>query len=150
MQMQNWFFLLIAIAIGTIMPTQAAINNKLTTFTQSPVLAALISFFVGTVTLLIYCLVGGIPLSNLSFTRNAPPVAWIGGFIGAIYVSMVAFLVPRLGVALLFSLIVAGQMLITLVFDHYGILGVPVKAINLPRLIGVLLVIAGVILVRRY
>ncbi len=148
--MQNWFFLLIAIAIGTIMPTQAAINNKLTTFTQSPVLAALISFFVGTVTLLIYCLVGGIPLSNLSFTRNAPPVAWIGGFIGAIYVSMVAFLVPRLGVALLFSLIVAGQMLITLVFDHYGILGVPVKAINLPRLIGVLLVIAGVILVRRY
>jgi bacterial/archaeal transporter family-2 protein len=148
--MQNWFFLLIAIAIGTIMPTQAAINNKLTTFTQSPVLAALISFFVGTVTLLIYCLVGGIPLSNLSFTRNAPPVAWIGGFIGAIYVSMVAFLVPRLGVALLFSLIVAGQMLITLVFDHYGILGVPVKAINLPRLIGVLLVIVGVILVRRY
>ena len=148
--MQNWFFLLIAIIIGTIMPTQAAINNKLTTFTESPVLAALISFLVGTVTLLIYCLVGGIPLSNLSFTRNAPPVAWIGGFIGAIYVSMVAFLVPRLGVALLFSLIVAGQMLITLVFDHYGILGVPVKAINLPRLIGVLFVIAGVILVRRY
>jgi bacterial/archaeal transporter family-2 protein len=63
---------------------------------------------------------------------------------------MVAFLVPRLGVALMFSLIIAGQMLITLSFDHYGILGVPVKAINLPRLMGVLLIIAGVILIRRY
>jgi bacterial/archaeal transporter family-2 protein len=148
--MQNWFFLIIAIAIGTIMPTQAVINNKLTTFTQYPVLAALISFFIGTVSLLIYCLVGGIPLSNLASIRDAPPVAWLGGVLGAVYVSIVAFLVPRLGVALMFSLIVAGQMLITLIFDHYGILGVPVKAVNLPRLIGVLLVIAGVILIRRY
>jgi bacterial/archaeal transporter family-2 protein len=148
--MHNWFFLLLAIAIGTIMPTQAAINNKLATFTESTVLAALVSFAVGTLTLLVYCLVGGIPLSPLSLTRNAPPVAWAGGILGAIYVTMVAFLVPRLGVALMFSLIIAGQMFITLFFDHYGILGVPMKAINLPRLMGVLLIIAGVILIRRY
>ena len=148
--MHNWFFLLIAIILGTIMPTQAAINNKLATFTQSTVLAALVSFAVGTLTLLLYCLVGGISLSPLSLTRNAPPVAWAGGFIGAIYVAMVAFLVPRLGVALMFSLIIAGQMLITLLFDHYGILGVPIKAINLPRLLGVLLIIAGVVLIRRF
>jgi bacterial/archaeal transporter family-2 protein len=148
--MHNWFFLLIAIAIGTIMPTQAAINNKLATFTESPVLAALVSFAVGTVTLLLYCLVGGIPLSSLSLARNAPPVSWAGGIIGAFYVAMVAFLVPRLGVALMFSLIIAGQMLITLLFDHFGILGVPVKAINMPRLMGILLIIAGVILIRRY
>ena len=148
--MQNWFFLLFAIAIGTIMPTQAAINNKLATYTQSPVLAALVSFLVGSVCLLLYCLLGGAPISQLSQTRNAPPVAWIGGAIGAIYVTMVAFLVPRLGVALMFSLIIAGQMLITLLFDHFGILGVPVKEINLPRFLGVLLVIGGVILIRRF
>ncbi len=148
--MQNWFFLIIAVVIGAIMPTQAAINNKLATYTQNPVLAALVSFLVGTIALIAYCLVGGIPLSNLAFTRNAPPIAWFGGLLGAIYVSMVAFLVPRLGVALMFSLIVAGQMLITLFFDHYGILGVPIKTINLPRILGVLLVIAGVILVRRF
>jgi bacterial/archaeal transporter family-2 protein len=148
--MQNWFFLIIAIVIGILMPTQAAVNNKLATLLQSPVLAALVSFLVGTVCLLIYCLVGGAPLSNLGLVRTAPPMAWFGGVIGAIYISTVAFLVPRLGVALMFSLIVAGQMLITLIFDHYGILGVPIKAINLPRLIGVLLVIAGVVLIRRY
>jgi bacterial/archaeal transporter family-2 protein len=148
--MQNWFFLIIAIVIGILMPTQAAVNNKLATLMQSPILAALVSFLVGTVCLLIYCLVGGVSLSNLGLVRTAPPSAWFGGVIGAIYISTVAFLVPRLGVALMFSLIVAGQMLITLVFDHYGILGVPVKAINLPRLIGVLLVIGGVVLIRRY
>jgi bacterial/archaeal transporter family-2 protein len=149
-KMHNWFFLVLAVAIGTLMPTQAAINNKLATFTQSTVLAALVSFAVGTLTLLLYCLVGGIPLNQLPFTRNTPTVAWTGGILGAIYVAMVAFLVPRMGVALMFSLIIAGQMLITLFFDHYGILGVPIKAINLPRLMGVLLIIAGVILIRRF
>jgi bacterial/archaeal transporter family-2 protein len=148
--MHNWIFLFAALVIGAILPTQAAINNKLATFTENPVLAALVSFLVGTVALIAYCLAGGIPLSNVALSRNAPPIAWIGGLLGAIFVSMVAFLVPRLGVALMFSLIVAGQMLITLLFDHYGILGVPVKTINWPRIVGVLLIIGGVVLVRRF
>ena len=148
--MHNWFFLLCAIAIGTFMPTQAAVNNKLATYTQSPILAALVSFSVGTFALFLYCLLGGISLSQLSQTRNAPPVAWLGGVIGAIYLTTVAFLVPRLGVGLMFSLIIAGQMLITLLFDHYGILGVPIKEVNLPRFIGILFIIIGVVLIRRF
>jgi bacterial/archaeal transporter family-2 protein len=148
--MYNWFFLILAFAIGASLPPQAALNNKLAVIMQSPALAALLSFFVGIVALLLYCFIGGVPLSKLSLARNAPPVLLLGGIIGAVYVSMVTFLVPRLGVALMFSLIIAGQMLITLLFDHYGILGVPIKEINLPRLAGVLMIIGGVVLIRRY
>jgi bacterial/archaeal transporter family-2 protein len=148
--MQNWILLLVAVAMGFFMPTQAAINNKLSTFTQNPVLTAIVSFGTGLLLLIAYALAARTPLSNLALARNAPPVAWLGGTMGAIYVVMVTSLVPKLGVALLFSLIVAGQMLITLLFDHYGILGVPVKEVNLPRVLGILLIIAGVILVRKF
>jgi bacterial/archaeal transporter family-2 protein len=70
--------------------------------------------------------------------------------IGAIYLTSVIFLIPRLGVALTFSLIVAGQMLITVVIDHFGWLGIPVHHINWQRLFGIALIIAGVIFVRRF
>jgi transporter family-2 protein len=55
-----------------------------------------------------------------------------------------------MGVALTFSLIISGQMLITLVLDHYGLLGVPMRTVNLPRILGVLFIIAGVVLIRRF
>ena len=59
-------------------------------------------------------------------------------------------LAPRLGVAMTFSLIVLGQMLITLVIDHFGLLGVPVQQVTLSRVAGILLVIGGVVLIRKF
>lgn len=148
--MPTWIFLLMAVIAGFALPTQAAINNKLAVAMQSPVLSALISFTVGTLTLLAYCLVSNVPLRAVFATKNVSAIAWTGGLLGAYFVTAVILLVPRLGVALTFSLIIAGQMLITLLLDHYGFLGVPVKSINLPRALGALFLIAGVILIRRF
>ncbi len=148
--MPTWIFLLIAVVAGFALPTQAAVNNKLAAAVQHPALSALISFLVGAVALLAYCLLSNVPLRTVFAVKNVSAVAWTGGLLGACFVSAVIMLVPRLGVALTFSLIVAGQMLITLLLDHYGFLGVPMKAINLPRILGVVLIIAGVVLIRRF
>ena len=145
-----YFYLILALAAGAMMPTQAAINNKLAAFVESPVLAAFISFLVGTVALLLYIVASGTPLGNLAGARNASLIAWTGGLLGAFFVASTVTLVPRLGVALTFSLIIAGQMLITLVIDHFGFLGVPVKEVNLPRLLGVTFITVGVILIRKF
>ena len=82
--------------------------------------------------------------------KNAPPTAWLGGVLGAFFVASTVILLPRLGVALTFGLVVAGQMLITLFYDHFGLLGLDVKPMSFGRVIGVLLVIGGVILIRRF
>ncbi len=148
--MPTWIFFLIAVIAGFALPTQAAINNKLAAAVEAPVLSGLISFLVGTLALFAYCLVSNVPLKAVFAAKNAPAIAWTGGLLGAYFVTAVIILVPRLGVALTFSLIIAGQMLITLVLDHYGLLGVPVKAVNLLRFLGVLLIITGVILIRRF
>ena len=146
----SWFYLLLALLAGAMMPTQAAINHKLALYVQHPVLSAFISFGVGTVALLGYILLTGIPISQLTLAKNAPAIAWTGGLLGAFFVASVVTLVPRLGVALTFSLLIAGQMALTLIIDHYGLLGVPVKMVNWPRVFGILLIIGGVILIRKF
>ncbi|MBA2621881.1 MAG: DMT family transporter [Acidobacteria bacterium] len=146
----NYFFIVLAVAAGVMMPTQAAINNKLAAAVESPVLAAFVSFFVGTIALFLYIVATGIPLGNLADARNASLVAWTGGILGAFFVASTVTLVPRLGVALTFSLVIAGQMLITLIIDHFGLLGVSVKEVNLPRFFGALLITIGVILIRKF
>ena len=133
------------------MPTQAATNNKMAVFlNDSPILAAFISFFVGTVALFIYAIASGASLGDLTLAKNATPIAWIGGLLGAFFVTATVTLVPRLGVAMTFSLIIAGQMIVTLVIDHFGLLGVPTKEISLARIGGILLITAGVVLIRKY
>lgn len=146
----NYFFIVLAILAGMAMPTQAVVNSRLADSVGSPILAAFISFAVGTVALFLYILLTGVPLSNLATAKNAPLTAWIGGFLGAFFVSVMATVVPRIGVALSFSLAIGGQMLITLLIDHFGWLGVAEKPLNAMRVFGAVLITVGVVLIRRF
>jgi transporter family-2 protein len=145
-----YFYILLALAAGAMMPTQAATNNKMAGVVGSPIMAAFISFVVGTVGLFAYLLISGSPLGNLSSAKDAPAIAWIGGPLGAFFVAATVMLVPRLGVATTFSLIIAGQMIVTLIIDHFGLLGVPVKEVSLARVFGIVLIAGGVVLIRRF
>ena len=145
-----YFYILLALAAGAMMPTQAATNNKMADVVGSPILAAFISFFVGTIALFVYVLVSGTPLTSLTSAKEAPAIAWIGGLLGAFFVTAAVMLVPRLGVAMTFSLIIAGQMIVTLIIDHFGLLGVPVKEVSLARVAGIVLIAAGVVLIRKF
>jgi bacterial/archaeal transporter family-2 protein len=146
----NWIFLLLALLAGVVLPIQGAFNSKLAAFMQNPVLAAFSGFVTGTLALLLYVLISGISFSQMSGARHAPVLTWSGGILGAFFVTMTILAVPRLGVALTFSLVILGQMVVSLPIDHFGLLGVAVKEISLPRIIGVLLVIAGTILIQRF
>lgn len=145
-----YFLIVLALLAGAVLPTQTALNNKLAVTVDNPILAALLSFIVGTITIAIYSVATGVPLGNIAAAKNASPTAWLGGVLGAFFVASTVILLPRLGVAMTFGLVVAGQMLITLFYDHFGLLGLDVKPMNFGRVIGVLLVIGGVILIRRF
>lgn len=148
--LNNYFFIFLALLAGMAMPTQATVNSKLAGYVENPVTAAFISFAVGTVALFVYMILTGVPLSGMAAAKDAPLVAWIGGFLGAFFVTVMATVVPRIGVALAFSLAIGGQMLVTLLIDHFGWLGVPEKPINLWRVFGAALITVGVILIRKF
>ena len=138
-----------ALILGAILPLQATVNGRLSRAVSSPVVAAFISFAVGTVALLIYLVVS----RQLQIPRQAvqsPWWVWSGGLLGTFFVAGIVMLLPRLGVALAFSLVLSGQMLAAMIFDHIGFLGVSIREISLGRIAGALLLIAGIILIRKF
>lgn len=133
---------------GALTAMQGPTNARLAQAVASPVNAALVSFAVGTLALLaIAAALRTTP--DVAAMRALPAWAWLGGLYGAVFVVAAAYAVPRLGVATTITLIVAGQLLLSLMLDHFGALGVPRQPMTLSRLAGVGLVIAGVLLVRR-
>jgi transporter family-2 protein len=144
------FFIVLALVAGIMVPLQGAVNNKLAGALESPILASFVSFVIGTLSLFIFVIVSGTGFSGLASAKNASAVAWTGGLLGAFFVTASVIAIPKLGVALTFSLILASQMLVTIIIDHYGLLDVPVKEASLPRIAGIFLIVAGVVLIRKY
>lgn len=128
---------------------QAPTNAKLATAVGSPVNAALVSFAVGTAALaVVAAALQARP--DMTAVRGLPWWTWIGGLYGAVFVAAAAWGVPRLGAALTIILMVAGQLLISVLVDHFGAMGVPRQPISWGRIGGVALVIVGVVMVRRF
>jgi transporter family-2 protein len=145
--MNNALSLLLAIAVGALLPLQVAMNMQLRAWFRDPIVAALPNFVVGTVLLVAYLpLARSRPPSAASLTE-VPLWAWLGGIIGASYVIASLYLGPKIGATLLLALILAGQMAMSLAVDHFGLLGFPQHPINLPRLAGVVMLVAGALLI---
>jgi len=140
--------ILVVVLAGGATALQAPTNAKLATAVASPVNAAFISFAVGTTVLgIVAALMQTRP--DMAAARARPWYGWLGGVYGACFVVAAAWGVPRLGVAMTITLMVGGQLLLSLILDHFGALGVPRQPLNLGRIAGVGLVLAGVLLVRR-
>ena len=144
----TWFYLLAALLLGAALSVQVGINAQLRTAIGHPVVAAAASFVVGTIGLLlvIVAIRPGIP--GVAQMARVPWWQWTGGLLGAIYVAAAIVLAPRLGAAALLATIVAGQMMASLVLDHYGLFGFPVQPVSPLRISAVAMIIGGVLLLQ--
>lgn len=139
-------FVAFAMVGGAVLPLQALINARLGGSMNGPIWAATISFAVGTVGLLGYLLAQRAPFPSLSQAATVPAWAWLGGLLGAFYVTAATMTVPKLGAAALISLVILGQMTASLLLDHFGVLsaGQPVTPV---RAIGALMLVGGAMLI---
>jgi transporter family-2 protein len=144
----TYLYSLLALTIGLIVPLQAAINNQLKAVVgNSTVLAALVSFSVGTIALLCIAIATGQKLSALANLPKAEAWMLIGGLLGAVFVFGTTLIAPKLGAATMLSLIITGQIIASMLFDRFGWFAMPLKDISWPRLLGAVLVVIGVLLV---
>ncbi len=146
----KWFFILFALLAGAGMPLQAGINLRLRHALGEPVMAALVSFAVGTVCLLAYAAAARTPLPPAGVLVGTPWWAWTGGALGAFFVFATIVLAGQLGAATTMAWLLAGQFLAALLLDHYGLVSFAMREITWPRVAGVALIIAGAVLVNRY
>jgi transporter family-2 protein len=136
--------------IGAILPVQAVLNTKLGKQTGGPLISSLLSFLVGLICLFIINLFANYTaLSHMKLLSVSPWYIWMGGLLGAIYVSCIIFVNQQQGVALTFALVVAGQIFISLLIDHFGLLGSIVRPVSIPKIIGALLIVAGLVLIKK-
>ncbi len=120
---------------------------------QSP-LASLISQRIGTLESIFIVHIGGalialIPLliyggGRLSQWRTVPWYALGAGAFGLVVIGAVSYLIPRVGVAASITSIVAGQLIVATVLDHFGWLGAMERPLDPTRIIGLAVVLAGV------
>ncbi|MEA2586713.1 MAG: bacterial/archaeal transporter family-2 protein [Thermomicrobiales bacterium] len=144
-------YMIVAVGMGCFLALQAGVNGRLRVRTGDPVHAALFSSAIAALSLLIYAvMIVRKPWPDPAEMASAPFWIWTGGLMGAAYVVTSLVLITRLGGAVSFALIVVGQMLASLIMDHFGLLGLPRHEVNPWRVLGAAFLVAGVVLIRRF
>jgi transporter family-2 protein len=146
----NWLpvlYALIAILAGALVAIQPGINGLLARRLEHPIQASLVSFTCGLAVLTVACLGLGQRLPRPSMLDAAPVWLWVGGgTVGAFFVTTALIVAPRIGAAYWVALIVAGQMLASLLLDEFGWLGFAQRSVGWQGWLGAAFVVAGVAL----
>lgn len=143
-------YVVLSVLAGAALPLQALINGRLGQHIGGAVWAASVSFLVGATALVFFQLVQRTPLPTWPQMSAAPAWVFSGGFLGALYLASATLSVPRLGATALVTLLILGQLVASLLLDHFGVLAHEPHPASLVRIAGVLLVFLGAILVTRF
>ncbi|HWX51768.1 MAG TPA: DMT family transporter [Solirubrobacteraceae bacterium] len=146
--MSRGLAVLLGIGAGCLVGMQAPINSRLGRAVGG-LEAATFSFLVGTAALVAITLVVRGGVGGLGHIGGAPWWALVGGLLGAVYVTVAIFAVRTLGASGLTAVVITGQLAISVAIDRFGLLGIAKQHIAAPRIIGLLLLAAGVVLVVR-
>jgi transporter family-2 protein len=138
----------LAVTAGVSFILQQAMNVSLRHALGSAAWAGFVSYLGGTLCMLLFVLALREAWPQQGAMARADWWAWTGGFFGAVYIVISIFLVPRLGAAAFIALLIAGQMIASLVLDHFGLFGIPRNPADVTRIVGAALLVAGVVLMR--
>ncbi|MEM1164849.1 MAG: DMT family transporter [Planctomycetota bacterium] len=143
-------FIVIAMAVGGLLPFQAAANRAFGLAAGSGWYAAIWNFVLGGTALVAITLVqlrsGTIASGpDISGLRTVPWWGWLGGLVGATLVFTALSLVHRIGAIALLGALAAGQIISAAIVDHFALVNVPERSLTPGRLLGLALLLGGVI-----
>ena len=143
--MSNMMFMLMMFCAGITVAVQPSVNARLAQ-KVGIIESACISFAVGTIALYLLLLVSG--RGTFRGVSETAWWEWTGGILGAIFVSTTIVVVPRIGTAAAMAAIIAAQLIAGIILDHFGFFGFQGTPVDAKRAVGVLLLLAGAMLIR--
>ena len=146
--MSRGLALLLGAGAGALVGMQAPINSRLGRAVGG-VQAASMSFLVGTAALLLVVAFAHGGFGAYAKAGSAPWWAFVGGLLGAIYVTVAILTVRTLGASSLTAVVITGQLAISVAIDRFGLLGIARQPIGAQRIVGLVLLVVGVALVVR-
>jgi bacterial/archaeal transporter family-2 protein len=138
----------LAAAAGVFVGLQAPVNARLAR-NLGALQAALVSFTIGTLVLLLISSLSSGGLTAIGHAGKAPWWALVGGILGAFYVTVALLTVRTLGASGLTAIVVTGQLAIAAVIDRFGLLGIAKQHLGVSRILGLVVLLVGVVLVVR-
>ena len=139
-------YLIVALAAGVALATQSAINTQLAkAMSGEAVIATFISFAVGMIVLFFIAWVKTDLWGNLSAIPSQPWWKLIGGVLGAVVVFTTVLLAPKLGITAMLFFIIVGQLITAATIDHFGLIGMPIREVNITKFIGLIIVAFGLV-----
>ncbi|VAX44404.1 Uncharacterised protein [Acinetobacter calcoaceticus] len=137
-----------AFLAGAVLPFQATSNGEVGKALGHPLWGAIVSLIVSAAVVLLLLWLLKVPSPRVGNALQAPWWVWIGGVLGAVYVASAAAFAPKLGAGGFIVLVVAGQMIAAVVVDHFGLMNLTPRPINLARFAGVFFILAGAVLIQ--
>ncbi|MBE9062211.1 DMT family transporter [cf. Phormidesmis sp. LEGE 11477] len=148
--MLNRLFLLLLVTLGGAgLAVQSTWNARLRLSTGSPILTTIVSLAVSLLLLLLLWISGTTERGSLPAFSSVPLWSWLGGVFAAYYLVSSLVAIPKIGVASVFSLIIAGQVMMSIVLDATGAFGVTQISLSSSRVVGTLLLLAGAVLIQK-
>lgn len=151
MKMSNSIvYFILAISAGAMIPFQSAMNTQLGKNLESPYFSALTVFVTAFVALSMFILLSRTTVPTTTQFAAAPKWSYWGGLLGGAYILLIVLCAPKLGIGNVTVLVLLGQILSAVIIDHFGMLKSPVHPVSFTRVMGVILILAGVYLVKKF
>lgn len=147
--MKNLLFILAALCAGGLVPVQGSINAHLSKGLNHPLQATFISFFGAVLLLVIVLMVRHPSLPSVSQLRSIPPIYYTGGIYGVLFVTTLLVLTPHIGIASTVVATIVGQLILSVILDHFGLFGLERRPVDLSRLIGSAGLLASLYLIQK-
>jgi bacterial/archaeal transporter family-2 protein len=149
MSLQSLALTLVALLAGALISLQAPINADAAARLGHPLAGATLSFVVGTAALGLLVLLFVRQDVNVEALKSLPLYVLLGGgLLGAMYVTTNILLAPRIGIAAIMALGIAGQLFAALLLDRFGAFGLIERELTLGRVSGACMVLVGALMVR--
>jgi transporter family-2 protein len=139
-------FLIFAALGGAAITVQAGLNAQVARTLGHPLWATMVSLIVSIISILPMLVLFRAGPPTISTVLNTPWWIWIGGALGAFFITVALTTAPELGAVVFIAAVVMGQMIVSLMLDQFAIAGFPSRPITVMRVVGVMLVIAGVVI----
>ena len=143
--------ILLAFIAGAFVPIQTGANAFLSKGLGNGMLSTLVVFLVASITTGIALLVQRPEIPSLPAMGTIPLYAWcIGGILGSAYIFILIYTAPKLGMATVVGLVVLGQMIMAMIMDHFGWMGLNIHKVNWGRIAGAALMIVGLLIIKKF
>lgn len=147
--MNNYIYIILAVLSGTGLAVQIGLNTTLAKVT-SPLWTGFVVFATGALVMGMALIFTRSSIPDPNIVRQAPSYVWLTGLCGSLYVFTSIIASPRIGAGTLVIVVTVSKIIVSLYLDHCGFEGLPIHTLNAPRIMGMLLLIAGMLVVNKF